>query len=235
MTPNHTLNKLRSLPYFAGLNPVYLDMLAEMAFCQSLSNGEHLFHESETAVSFFAVTAGRVQIYKISSDGKEFILHLFGAGEIFAEVPVFNHIPRYPASAKALGETEVLGINGEQFLALVHEYPDILLSMMSVFARRLHEFSGLIEDLSLRSVVGRLAKYLLEVSNQTHTVTLDINKKVLAGILGTIPETLSRSFRKLQNEALIAVSTHRVAILDREGLNRIAQLPEESAPLIRVD
>ncbi|MFN8614940.1 MAG: Crp/Fnr family transcriptional regulator [Vampirovibrionales bacterium] len=230
------VSPLRQLPYFRALAANHHDAL--LAICQTLpfTTGEILFNEGDTAEAFYAVLSGKIQIDKTSSEGREVILHVFGPGEIFAEVPIFNHIGHYPANAKALSPTTVLKIHGQSFLNLVHQHPQILLTMMTVFARRLHEFSGLIEDLSLRSVESRLAKYLLEVSQQTHTATLEVNKKTLAGILATIPETLSRSFRKLQDAGVIAVSTHRVAILNQDELAKIAQLdltpgvPENATP-----
>lgn len=220
---------LLKLPYFAALSIDHQQALAPAVTVETFEPEALLFNEGDMARAFYAVLTGKVQIYKLSPEGREVILHLFGAGEIFAEVPIFNGLSVYPAYAKAVAPTSVLRVDGAGFLAVVHQYPQILLGMMTVFARRLHQMSGLVEDLSLRSVDSRLAKYLLEVSvlvapHQPEVATLPVNKKTLAGILGTIPETLSRSFRKLQDAALIDVANERVTIVNRGGLAALAQV-----------
>ncbi len=209
--------------YFRLLTPEQLEQLARVSSAHQYESGEMIFGEGEEATSFYIVLEGQVQIYKISREGKEMILHLFGPGEIFAEVPIFSGIPRYPANALCTQPTKILAIQGSGFQQLVKMHPDIALNMLSVFAQRLHKFSGLIEDLSLRSVDSRLAKYLLSVSeNSPDKAVIKIQKKTLAAILGTIPETLSRSFKKLSGEGLIKVEGSRVHVLDRKHLSQIA-------------
>jgi CRP-like cAMP-binding protein len=216
----HTVkDTLKRLFHFRLLKDEQLDDLAAIATIQNYQAGELIFSQGETATAFFIILGGKVQIYKISREGKEMILHLFGPGDIFAEVPVFSGIPKYPANSLCIEDTEVLAIQGEAFQTLVRQYPDLALSLLSVFAQRLHKFSEIIEDLSLRTVDSRLAKYLLSVSeNSPDKAMIYIHKKTLASILGTIPETLSRTFKKLSDRGLIQVEENRIHLLDREQL-----------------
>lgn len=197
---------LKRLFHFRLLNDEQLDALALLSCIQEYQAGELIFSQGEESTDFFIVLGGKIQIYKISGEGKEIILHLFGPGDIFAEVPIFSGIPKYPANSLCVEISEVLSIQGAGFQALVRKYPDMALSLLSVLAQRLHKFSELIEDLSLRTVDSRLAKYLLSVSeNSPNKAVIYIHKKTLAAILGTIPETLSRAFKKMADKGLIHV------------------------------
>lgn len=224
----HTIrDTLKRLFHFRLLKDDQLDELAAIASIRKYQSGELIFSQGEEATAFFIVLGGKVQIYKISREGKEMILHLFGPGDIFAEVPIFSGIPHYPANSLCTEETEVLAIQGIPFQALVRQYPDIGLSLLSVLAQRLHKFSEIIEDLSLRTVDSRLAKYLLSVSeNSPDKAVIYIHKKTLAAILGTIPETLSRTFKKLADQQWIRVEENRIHLLNREQLAELAGLDQ---------
>ncbi len=196
--------RLKRLFYFRLLSEAQLDALAALCTLLKVEAGTLIFLEGDPAEAFFIVLSGKVQIYKTSLEGKEMILHLFGAGEMFAEVPIFSGIPRYPANALCLENAQVLRIDGPGFHQLVSLNPELALNLLVVFAKRLHHFNDLIEDLSLRTVDSRLAKYLLSLSdNASNQAIIRINKKTLAAVLGTVPETLSRSFKKLTQENLL--------------------------------
>jgi CRP/FNR family transcriptional regulator len=214
---------LKRLFHFRLLNDEQLDALASIAGIQKHSAGSLIFSQGEDATNFFIVLSGKVKIYKVSPEGKEMILHLFGSGDIFAEVPVFSGIPRYPANSLCLEDAEILSIQGAGFREMIYRYPDMGLNMLSVLAQRLHKFSEIIEDLSLRTVDSRLAKYLLSVSeNSPDKAVIYIHKKTLAAILGTIPETLSRTFKKLTDNGLIQVEGNRIHLLTRDALVELA-------------
>lgn len=216
--------RIKRLFYFRQLTDEQMADLSPLCGILRFAEGELIFQEGEVATAFYIVLSGKVQIYKISREGKEMILHLFGPGEMFAEVPIFSGIPKYPANSLCMSDCEILSIQGEGFRKLVMQHPDIALSILTVFAKRLHEFSEIIEDLSLRTVDSRLAKYLLSVSeNSPQKAVIQIHKKTLASILGTIPETLSRSFKKLSNEGLVRVEGNRIHLLNREGLETLSE------------
>jgi len=216
--------RIRRLFYFRQLTDEQMAGLAPLCNILRFDEGELIFQEGAEATAFYIVLSGKVQIYKISREGKEMILHLFGPGDMFAEVPIFSGIPRYPANSLCMTACEILSIQGEGFRTLTKAHPDIALSILTVFAKRLHEFSEIIEDLSLRTVDSRLAKYLLSVSeNSPDKAIIMIHKKTLASILGTIPETLSRSFKKLSNEGLVTVDGNKIHLLNRNGLETLAE------------
>lgn len=205
---------------FAGLPEEQVDALVGLASEKKFSRGESIFFEGDPADGFYMVSDGKVKIYKASLDGKEQILHIFGPGEPFGEVPVFHGRP-FPANAMALVNSELLFFPRREFVDLVMEIPSLALSMLAVLSLRLRRFAAQIENLSLKEVPGRLASYLLylaEENNNTDKVTLDIPKGQLASLLGTIPETLSRIFSKMTDDGLIRVEGRTIYLLDMERL-----------------
>jgi len=213
------------IPLFQGLPRVQQERLASIVTERHFSKGDPIFFEGETAAGFYVVISGRVKVFKLSSEGKEQILHLFAAGEPFGEVPVFTG-REFPAHAEAMEESRVLFFPRKAFISLIREDPTLALNMLAVLSRRLHQFTSLVEDLSLKEVPGRLAAYLLYLSaNQGggDRVTLDMSKAQLSSLLGTIPETLSRVLGRLHQAGMISSEgTRDIALVDRRGLEELA-------------
>jgi CRP/FNR family transcriptional regulator, dissimilatory nitrate respiration regulator len=205
---------------FNGLPPEQLDRIIRIIVKKSYGRGETIFFEGDNGTGFYMVDSGKVKIYKMSLSGKEQILHIFGPGEPFGEVPVFNGQP-FPATAEALMKSTLLFFPRDKFIQLVHETPSIALNMLAVLSLRLRRFTSQIENLSLKEVPARLAGYLLYLSQEqgnTGVIELEISKGQLASLLGTIPETLSRIFSKMSEEGLIEVEGRTIRIMNHEGL-----------------
>ncbi|MEW6501146.1 MAG: Crp/Fnr family transcriptional regulator, partial [Thermodesulfobacteriota bacterium] len=198
--------------------------LAMIATSQTFAKGQPIFAEGDPGAGLFVVASGLVKIYKISLDGKEQILHLFGPGEPFAEIAVFTG-SAYPAHALALEESRVFFFPRRAFIDLIRANPDLAMNMLAALSMRLKKFSRLIEDLSLKEVPGRLAAHLLFLSEQqgdTDTVALPVSKTQLASLLGTIPETLSRMLAKLARQGYLAINGSQITILQRDRLEDLA-------------
>ncbi len=205
---------------FEGLPSDQIDILAEIAIEKKYQRGQNIFFEGDLGTGFYMVGAGKVKIFKVSPSGKEHILHIFGTGEPFGEVPVFHGKP-FPASAEALAKTTTIFFPRDKFVHLVERNPSIALNMLAVLSFRLRRFATQIENLSLKEVPARLAGYLLYLSQEqddSEKVELDISKGQLASLLGTIPETLSRIFAKMSDEGLIVVQGRKITLLNMQGL-----------------
>lgn len=205
---------------FSGLPNTQLEKINDIAVSKRYSKGESIFFEGEPGIGFFMVTRGKVKIFKTSFDGKEQILHIFGPGEPFGEVPVFHGNP-FPANAMALSDCETLFFPRTEFVGLITAHPSLALNMLAVLALRLRRFATQVENLSLKEVPGRLAshlRYLMEEQQRQDQVVLDIPKGQLASLLGTSSETLSRIFNRMSEEGLIRVEGKTIVILDSERL-----------------
>jgi CRP-like cAMP-binding protein len=216
---------------FAGLPDDHIHQLLAIAREKEFSRNEIIFSEGDPANGFYVNADGLVKIYKLSSEGKEQILHIFGPGEPFGEVPVFSG-KTFPAYAETLSLCKTLFFPRQAFVKLVSDNPSLALNMIAVLAMRLRHFTVQIENLSLKEVPGRLAAYLLMLAveqNATKFITLNITKSQLASFLGTIPETLSRMLNRMAAQKLIHVEGRRISLMDIDGLKILAEtgrLPE---------
>ena len=219
------IKRIAAIPLFDGLTADQHRQLSSIVVERTYRRGQTIFSEGDEGDGFYVVSSGRVKIFKLSHEGKEQILHIFGAGEPFGEVPVFSG-EHFPAHAETLEESKILFFPRSAFVELIKKNPSLALNMLAVLSRRLRRFSVLIEDLSLKEVPGRLSAYLIylsETKNRSANLTLDISKTQLASLLGTIPETLSRILARMSTEDLIESDGHRtIKILDRDGLEELA-------------
>jgi len=206
---------------FEGLPLHHLEELTDIAIDKTYSRGETIFFEGDEGNGFYMVGEGKVKIFKLSPAGKEHILHIFGQGEPFGEVPVFYGRP-FPASAEALIKTRTLFFPRTRFTQLIEGNPAIAMNMLAVLSMRLRRFATQIENLSLKEVPARLANYLIYLSEEQggrDNVELEISKGQLASLLGTIPETLSRIFARMSEEGLIKVNGKVISLLNRQALS----------------
>jgi CRP/FNR family transcriptional regulator, dissimilatory nitrate respiration regulator len=210
---------------FEGLPDDNIHQLLGIAREREFPRNEIIFSEGDSANGFYVTADGLVKIYKLSSEGKEQILHIFGPGEPFGEVPVFSG-QTFPAYAEALTSIRALFFPRQAFVKLVSDNPSLALNLLAVLSMRLRRFTVQIENLSLKEVPGRLAAYFLMISVEQNTpgfVMLNITKSQLASFLGTIPETLSRMLNRMAAMELIRVEGRKISLMDIEGLKVLAE------------
>ncbi len=220
------------IPVFSGLDDAQQEQVRGIAVNKHFSKGRFMFYDGESADGFYVAVEGQVKIYKVSPDGREQIFHVFGPGEPFGEVPVFAG-GNFPANAQALKKTHCLYFPRADIQRLIADQPAIALNMLAVLSQRLRAFTVQVENLSLKEVDGRVAGYLLHMAEEQHggdTVQLNISKAQLASLLGTIPETLSRSLARLKEQELILVDRRQIRIIDRDGLEECSTGEQNGFP-----
>lgn len=218
---------LKGIPLFAGLAEAELDALLDIGRVRNHNRGEVLFADGEPAVGFFVVLTGKVKVYKLSAEGKERILHIVHPGGTFAEAAIFGN-GLYPAYAEPLQKSCLLFLPKDRFLTLLEENGRMAVNMIAGLSRFLRQFTLQIEELTFKDVPSRLARYLLEVSGgERATFELPISKSQLASHLGTVSETLSRTFRKLADDDLVQVKGKVFTILDFDRLEDLAEKTKE--------
>ncbi len=219
------LDIISQAPLFNGLSEEQLSQIRQIAIDEFYDKGKTVFLESNDCNGFYIVVAGKVKIYKVSFEGKEQILHIYGPGNPFGEVPVFSG-QKYPANAETILKSHLLFFPRPAFVDLISENPSLSLNMLAVLSMRLRQFTVQIENLSLKEVPARLASYLIYLADEQTTgdfVSLTISKGQLASLLGTIPETLSRILAKMNKQNLIQVEGRNIKLLNRNGLEELAQ------------
>lgn len=216
---------LGKIALFEGLEPRALALVAGIAVPRRYRRGEAIFAEGEPGVGFHVVVAGRVKVFKLSPEGKEQILHVWGPGEPFGEVAALEGRP-FPAHAEALEDCRTAFVPRAGLLELIRQSPEFALELLAELAGRLRRFAELVESLSLREVPSRLAAYLLMLDDRAGgegQVELDLAKGQLANLLGTMPETLSRILARLARECFVEPDGPRgYRLLDRAALEELA-------------
>lgn len=170
-------------------------------------------------------------MFKLSFEGKEQILHIYGPGHTFGEVPVFEG-KSFPASSMALTAAKIIFLPRKDFVELISDSPALAMGMLADLSKRLRAFTVQIENLSLKEVPARLAAYILTLAREGSPspdhlpgkVTLPISKAQLANLIGTTPETVSRIFKKMGDAELITVETKDILIHDLDGLTELSDI-----------
>lgn len=224
-----TRERLRRLALFHGLDDAALDRLAGLSRVLHLPRKEVLFSEGEPHRGMFVVLEGLVVVYKLSDEGRMLILHVCRAGDSLAEVPLFEEQDAgYLAHARATRDSELLFLPRAQFVPFLKTHPQVAWEMLLRFAAKMKEMSLQLEGVTLREVTYRIAQYLLRemeaagvAGDSQPVLTLPLAKGSIASYLGTVHETLSRTFARLIKEKVIAVEGPRVTILDKSRLKRL--------------
>jgi CRP-like cAMP-binding protein len=207
---------LRRCYLFSELPAKDLESIASFVVQKRLGKGDFLFREGSPCVGFYVMEQGSISIHRINASGKMQIIHVFRAGESFAEAVLVENAG-YPADACALEHTSVFLVPKDRFLKLLQKRSELALRMLGSMSRHLHTLVGLIDDLTLKDVQTRLVCWLLKrcgkpLVERAVVIRLEQTKGVLAAEFGTTNETLSRTFAELRKLKLIAVSGRTITI-----------------------
>jgi CRP/FNR family transcriptional regulator len=220
---------LTDIPLFAELTVEELRKITAISRLVNYKEGEFVFHEGDEFKGIFIVLKGLVKIFKISPQGKEYILHLLRKPNLFGDVPLFTG-GDCPASVQIMEDAALLFIPKNEFMQLLKKNPDLSFKIMTGFAKRLRSITVKAEDLSLKEVINRLADYIVKgiYSNRNAGLPepffkIPLSNPTLAAYLGTIPETISRAMKKLKDSEIIRVHGRTVFVEDFEKLKKMSE------------
>ncbi|MBM4295249.1 MAG: Crp/Fnr family transcriptional regulator [Deltaproteobacteria bacterium] len=220
---------LRGIYLFSGIRATDLEALARMAVSRSFPRQGVIFWEGKEAQGFHILVKGLIKLVKSSPEGKEFIIRLVMPGETFGEAAVFAEIA-YPATAVALEDSLTLFFPKAPFLQYLAASPALTRNMLATLSKLMYHLTRQLEDLSLKEVSARLARYVLERCKETHgriapglAVELPTTKTHLAAYLGTISETLSRTLARFKSIGVIEVDRGKITVNDPAALQEIAR------------
>lgn len=216
------LQHLRAIPVFQGLDEATLRALARGARRRAYQPDEVVVLEGEARPGLYYLEYGWLKVVKVSSGGREQTLRFLEPGDTFNEIAVFTDQAN-PATAIALEPAGVWVIRREELLQLLQDRPEFAQHVIAKMAERLLYLVSLITDLSLRTILGRLARLLLDdarddVLQRPRWYT----QAELAARLGTVPDVIQRALRSLENDQIIMVEKHQIRILDPQALAEIA-------------
>lgn len=206
---------------FRTARPVELDMLAADSRIVSVPKETPLFHQGDPCTGFYLVLSGSVRLVFISADGREHIAKIATGGDHFGEAVMFLSKP-FPLSSYALEASELLFIGKEAVDTCLKQNPDFARVLIANLSTQLHHFANQIAMLTLHKADQRVIGYLLryiEANEQTKpdiSFTLPAKKHNIASHLNISPETLSRTFRQLEDMGLMTIKGRKILIPDIE-------------------
>lgn len=214
---------LRQLPYFTTVTEEHLHTLAQNAIHHSYSSGQIIFQEGDPSSGLLIVVEGHVKAFKLSPDGQEYILSLFGPGDIFNDLAALDNLPNV-ASTMAVTDVKVWMIPPQDFASALQADHELCLAVLSGLARRTRNLVSRLSDLALRPVTTRVARFLLEQIKDPSLAHPTVTRTLIANYLATTPESISRSLRALEAAGAIQFDRHRIIIINQEELHQQAQL-----------
>ena len=211
----------KSLPYFESFGDGAMERVGRDAVELAFDRGQVIFLEGEPCRGFYVVKTGRVRIFKTSPEGREQVLLIAQAGDSFNDVPVFDGGPN-PASAAALDPATVYLIPRETLISLIGDSPAAR-AVIKLFAARLRHLTSVVEDLSFRSVVGRLAKLLLDsaVEENGPVPVRQMTQDEMAGMVGTVRDVIGRALRQMESAGAIKLDRHRILLISPDKLREM--------------
>jgi CRP/FNR family transcriptional regulator len=218
------LEFLRSIEYFSGLALPDLESIRKLTFEKTADRAEMVLLEGESAANLYFVASGAVKVFKTSAEGKEQILSIVRPGESLNDVPVFDG-GSSPVSARTMGPVLLYGIKKNDVEAVLKGYPQIALNVIKTLAARVRHLVSLVEDLSFKHVIGRVAKILLEHMGSEMDPGPRLTQQEMAAMAGTAREVVGRSLKALEEEGAIKLDRHRIVITDKEALQRVMEAP----------
>ena len=213
---------LKTIPYFAGLSTAELDSIKGHIFERSAESGDLILLEGEPADAMYFVVSGVVKMFKTSSEGKEQILSFIRPGESFNDVPLFDGGLNL-GSVQAVVPVVLYGIRSSELETILRNHPQVSLNVIRVLSQQIRQMVSLVEDLSFKNVISRVAKILLEYSGDGKEPKPKLTQQDMAAIAGTAREMIGRSLRSLEDEGLIKLDRHRIVITDKEALREMAE------------
>ncbi len=218
---------LKEIPVFANLPEKQLEIIHNHTIERRFRKGMTVFLEGDTGEGFHYVKSGKVKVLRTSDDGREHIIKILGAGEIFAEVLMFNNRP-YPATAVAVEPSCIGMIRNIDLEKLILTNNELALQLIKALSQRLIYAQQKIKNLALNDVMSRTVEVLLRLSQEQGDVkdngvielALDLSRQDLANLVGTTRETVTRTLSSLKKDKFIDFDGQKIRILDVEYLRR---------------
>lgn len=207
---------LKAVPLFSSCPDEQLRMLASMVTRKSVPRGTMVLTAGDPTDSLYIVLSGRLKVLMSDADGKEVILSILGPGEFFGEMGLIDDSPR-SASVLAIEPCELLSISKRDFKKCLAENFEMAMAVMRGLVRRLREADRKIGSLALLDVYGRVARLLLDMSENVDgqkMVTKRLPKQDIAKMIGASREMVSRVMKDLQMGGYIEVRGSNIVLRD---------------------
>lgn len=208
---------LRAIELFADFDDETLKGLAGACSIRELKRGDVLFAENDEPDHLYVTISGRIAMVNRSIDGRESVVALMEDGDLFGEMPLFDHQNR-STDARALEPSQAISIPYAPLRAIYQQQPSQLWRVVELLANRLRAMDGVLADSVFLDVTGRTAKRLLEIAGDNDEFSLPVTQEELAGMVGASRERVNKAIASFVRLGWIDQRERRYHILKRDQL-----------------
>jgi len=215
------LNLLHKNEYFEGLEDGLLQQVAMHMQLREYERGEELFWEDDPCAGLHIIEQGFVKLYRLSPQGRQYIVRVLQEGDTCNEVPTFDGGTN-PVNVEALETTRVWVIQPEILRTLLKKHPEFAQKVIDNFAKNLRGLVRMVSEMAFYQVTHRLARLISEQSPE-ELIGTPWTQEQLAARLGTVREVVARSLKELERSGAIQMDKRRIAVSDPDVLAQWAQ------------
>jgi len=215
-----TLDFLSETSLFSNLSQEQLKKIEMITSTKEVPADKMLFLENEPGDVVYLIVSGRVKISKISVSGREKTLAILEDGDIFGEISLLDGGLR-SATAQVLKNTKLLIIHRQDFLEVIHKYPEIGSKIIAVLSQRLRDTNRQLSNAHFKTVTERTKDLLLKLADEEGKEVIEgimieksLTHEELAGLIGTSRESMTRTLNKLQDQGWLRINNKGIIIFD---------------------
>jgi CRP/FNR family cyclic AMP-dependent transcriptional regulator len=214
---------LHMVDIFQDLSEAEMEELDRVTTMTTARRGKILYMPEDTSEVLFMLKKGQIQLYRISPDGKKLVIATLGPGAIFGEMALIGQ-GMHNSFAEATEDSAILVMNRDDVERLLMTKPNVALRIVEVLGKRLKEAEVRFEEIAFKGIPARLASLLLQLADREESDTITgLTHQDLGEQIGTYRETTTQTLNTFKAEGLIDIGRKRIRILDRRGLERIAE------------
>ena len=213
---------LQMVDIFQDLTEEEIEEIDRATTVSTARRGKILYMPEDTSEVLFLLKEGRVQLYRISPDGKKLVIGTIAPGAIFGEMALIGQ-GMHNTFAEATEDCVLLVMSREDVERLLVTKPMVALRIFEELGSRLKETESRLEEIAFKGIPARLASLLLQLAAEQGDDTITgMTHQDLGEQIGTYRETTTQTLNTFKADGLIDIGRKRIAILDRPGLERIA-------------
>jgi CRP-like cAMP-binding protein len=214
---------LKMVDIFQDLTEQEIEEIDRATTITTCRRGKIFYMPEDTSEVLFLLKQGRVQLYRISPDGKKLVIATIGPGSIFGEMALIGQ-GMHNTFAEAMEECVLLVMSREDVEHLLVTKPKVALRIFEVLGTRLKDTEARVEEIAFKGIPARLASLLLQLAEDRGTNTITgLTHQDLGERIGTYRETTTQTLNMFKSEGLIDIGRKRITILDTRRLTEIAE------------
>ena len=221
MNVDQKINYLQMVDIFQGLSKAEMKEMDQTTTMSTCRRGKIFYQPEDTSQVLFILKQGRVQLYRISPEGKKLIVSTVGPGTIFGEMAIIGQ-RMHNTFAEALDNCLLCVMSHHDVERLILGKPSVALRIMDLMAIRLNEAETRLEDMAFKSIPSRLAALLLRLREEQGDEIYGYTHQDLAEMIGTYRETTTQILNEFKASDLIRIGRKRITVLDPDGLEIIS-------------